>query len=358
MVRQGLFSRVRACTHAILGERAARACTHAPYNFSSLLLLLVALLALVSVALGQPSQPLPWTERFQGPGLDPAWQTHVSAAIESIPEERFQQRLDETAAFWKSLLAKGMRVHVPEPRVNDAYRAWLAYNFLNVDKRGNLYEPHDGGGGFYEAIFGYSAALYCHALDLAGYPDEARTYLDSLLALVTPEGRFEVNFGLPDGGTLLFAAGEHYRLGGDAAWLRRAAPTLVKMCRWIAVERTKALAGQPADSPVRGLIKGKPYCDEAEHACSYLTDCYFVLGMSVFLDGVDHARSGEGTILAFVDPPARIPPEAIALRLRHPRGDSIRSVRVDGRPSTDFTADTVTLRGLTARAAIEVRYRP
>jgi len=70
------------------------------------------------------------------------------------------------------------------------------------------------------------------------------------------------------------------------------------------------------------------------------------------------SRSDEGTILATVDPPVRTPPEAIALRLRHPRGDSIRSVRVDGRPSTEFTADTVTLRGLTARAAIEVRYRP
>jgi hypothetical protein len=70
------------------------------------------------------------------------------------------------------------------------------------------------------------------------------------------------------------------------------------------------------------------------------------------------SRSNEGKMLAAVDPPVRNPPEAIALRLRHPRGEPIRSVRVDGQPSTEFTADTVTLRGLGTRTAIEVRYRP
>ena len=60
------------------------------------------------------------------------------------------------------VLSKGMQIEVPETRVQNAYKAWLAYNFINVDQLNGKYEPHDGGGGFYEAVFGYSAALYCH----------------------------------------------------------------------------------------------------------------------------------------------------------------------------------------------------
>jgi len=37
------------------------------------------ILLVVSTALGQQPKPIGWTERFQGPGLDPAWQAHVSA---------------------------------------------------------------------------------------------------------------------------------------------------------------------------------------------------------------------------------------------------------------------------------------
>ena len=102
---------------------------------------------------------------------------HEKARESSAAE--FEQRLAEAAAFWETASQPGHADHVPEQRVNDAYRAWLAYTFLNVDKVGDRYEPHDGSG-FYESIFGIMAAKYCNALGLTGHPDEARTYLDSL----------------------------------------------------------------------------------------------------------------------------------------------------------------------------------
>lgn len=213
-----------------------------------------------------------------------------------IDATQFDQRLAETAAWWKDLLSKGIKIQVPEQRVNDAYRAWLAYNFIDVDKRGNVYEPHDGGGGFYEEVYGYSASRYCHALDLMGYPQEAQRYLDSILTFVQPDGLLAANYGLPDTGAQLWAMAQHFEITRDTAWLRRVAPTMIKMCNWIIAARKSSMAHQSTNEPWYGLIKYKPYCDEPIPAYSYHTDTYLALGMqeaAVVLQAVGMTEAGE-----------------------------------------------------------------
>jgi hypothetical protein len=112
-----------------------------------------------------------------------------------------------------------------------------------------------------------------------GYHDEARAYLDSLVTFIRPEGFFELNYGTPDTGTLLLAMAEHYRLTGDAAWLRKSAPAMTRMCDWIIGKRHEALSAQPKDSVTYGLIKGRPYADHAAPTYSYYSDCYLVAGL-------------------------------------------------------------------------------
>ncbi|HUT94693.1 MAG TPA: hypothetical protein VMY37_34875 [Thermoguttaceae bacterium] len=198
-------------------------------------------------------------------------------AAESSAEE-FEKRLGEASAFWRQLLNRGIRINVPEQRVNDAYRAWLAYTFLNVDKIGDAYEPHDGSG-FYEAIFGIMAAKYCNALGVMGYPDEARKYLDSLSTLISPEGHFSVAFGTVDTGVLLLVMARHYELTGDQSWLRQAAPRMVKMCDWIIGQRETAKAEQEKDSLCYGMIQSKLGVDNRGVYFSYVTDMALCVGM-------------------------------------------------------------------------------
>ncbi len=199
--------------------------------------------------------------------------------LAEIAPAEFAQRCSEVTDTWTDLLNSAMSVDVPEPRVNDAYRAWLAYNYLNVDKTDGRFEPHDGAG-FYEAVFGYSAALYCHALDLWGRHDDARRYLESILTLLKPDGLFYVNYGLPDHGALLFALAEHYRFTRDADWLRRVAPQMQRMTAWLLDQRQKALAEHDQRGPVtRGLIKFAPYADYQNPTFSYYGDVYSCLGL-------------------------------------------------------------------------------
>jgi hypothetical protein len=67
----------------------------------------------------------------------------------------------------------------------------------------------------------------------------------------------------------------------------------------------------------------------------------------------------EGVIRATIHPPARRTPNGIVLRLRTPEGSPIRSVRVNGRPHSDFdkTAGLVRLTPARAVLRLEVFFR-
>jgi len=225
-------------------------------------------------------------------------------AVESSAEE-FEKRLNVAVAFWEPLLNKGIRINVPEARVNDAYRAWLAYTFLNVDKIDDKYEPHDGSG-FYEAIFGIMAAKYCNALGVMGYPDEAQKYLDSLGTLISPEGHFSVAFGTVDTGVMLMVMARHYQLTGDEVWLRQAAPRMLKMCDWIINQRETAKAEQEKDSLCYGMIQSKLGVDNRGVYFSFVTDMALCVGME--------EATGALLALGMKDDVARIEKECVAYR--------------------------------------------
>ncbi|MBN1490870.1 MAG: hypothetical protein JXA69_13210, partial [Phycisphaerae bacterium] len=197
----------------------------------------------------------------------------------AVAATEFDTKLQEAVRHWEDLIAPGTRFEIPEPRVQDAYRAWIAYNFLNVDKRDGVYHICDGAG-FYEQVYGYSAALYCLMLDLMGYHEQAEVYIDSLLTFQRPDGLFYVNFGHTDTGTLLHVMSEHYRITGDADWLRRVAPNMIAMCNWIIERRPESMAhthGRRA--VVHGLIRFRPYCDYELAAFDYYADAYLCRGM-------------------------------------------------------------------------------
>ena len=196
-----------------------------------------------------------------------------------IGRPEFEAKKVEVLDSWKHYLDLGAGLRAPEKRVNEARGAWLAYASLDVDKRGVVLEPHDGAG-FYEEVYGYSAALYPHALDLWGRPDEAQRILESLLTFQSPDGLFTQHFGTPDPGTLLFALCEHFELTGDAAWLRRVAPNMIRMAGWIIARRRGSMT--PPNEPktaTYGLIKFKPYCDFPDETYDYFGDTYCAAGL-------------------------------------------------------------------------------
>jgi hypothetical protein len=199
--------------------------------------------------------------------------------ISEVKPDEFQMRQEEVAKYWTSLLNSGTTIETPEQRINDAYRAWLAYSFLNVHKLNGIYCPRDGTG-FYENIYGYSAAIYCNVLDLMGRHEFARQYIESLLTFVHEDGLLNLSFGHVDGGLLLIAMTEHYRMTDDREWLRSMAPRMVKMCDWIINARKKFM--DPIDgkrSPAHGMIRLSAYCDYPEADPCFYPDAYLCVSL-------------------------------------------------------------------------------
>ncbi|MCL6520117.1 MAG: hypothetical protein K6T99_09805 [Armatimonadetes bacterium] len=194
--------------------------------------------------------------------------------ISKISISEYNAALNEVAEFWRRLLNRVAVFEVPEQRINDAYRAWLAYSQLNVDKINGIYEPHDGIG-FYEENYGYSCTLHYIALDMYGLHDKAERYLDSILHFQQPDGLYTQNFGLPDMGTLPIALVEHYNFTGDKGWLSRVAPNIVKIGDWLIRKRKEA----PKEGITKGLIKFRPYCDYSEPEVNYFSDAYCCVGL-------------------------------------------------------------------------------
>jgi len=201
-----------------------------------------------------------------------------------IDGNEYHAKWNDTSAAWDKLIAPGSRFEIPEERVQNAYRAWLAYNFINVHKRGDIYHVCDGSG-FYTQVYGYSVAWYCNMMDLLGYHDLAVQYYDSLLSFMKPDGLLAVNFGDTDTGATLYSMSEHYRITRDADWLKRVAPKMLAMCNWIITQRKQALA-QAASQPAvtKGLIRYKPYADLLHPAADYFSNSYLCRGLAETAD--------------------------------------------------------------------------
>ncbi|MFN7993026.1 MAG: hypothetical protein U0Q18_05470 [Bryobacteraceae bacterium] len=192
----------------------------------------------------------------------------------------FDARLAEVRAYWHAHTDKGVRIETPEPFINNAWRAWELYNTLNVDKVKGRYEIHDGSG-FYEEEYGYSAALYCHALSVLGYHQDAQKYIESMLAVQKPSGQYISIYGTPDNGALLYAIGQEYRLSGDREWFQRVLPKALKAMQWAETSRatTKAMEGGRKPLGYGLLPPGPAYCDFQNMVVSYYSDTYNWLGM-------------------------------------------------------------------------------
>jgi hypothetical protein len=200
-------------------------------------------------------------------------------ALEEISEQAFKAVQSEVVSFWKGWIARGSDFSLPEVMLADAWKAWLCFSSLNVDEREGRNEAHDGIG-FYEEIYGYSAALYAHALDLWGRPDEAEDVLAALLSFQSKEGLYTQNYGLPDHGALLFALAEHFRLTKKIGWLRAVSPRVESAAEWIIRQREEARRLRPDRNGLTyGLIRFRPYCDHRDPVFDYYADAYTCRGL-------------------------------------------------------------------------------
>ncbi len=164
------------------------------------------------------------------PTADPA----ILAAIEAAS---FDQARAQVTAFWQGILARGMRISLPEQKAVDTFDMSLIYDLIARDHIGPNYiqtvnKLH------YHSFYLRDGADIVHMYDLTGYSDLARQVLDFFALSQKPDGNFLSQPQQYDGwGEALWAYGQHYRITHDAAFAAWALPQIDRAVDWLVAAR-------------------------------------------------------------------------------------------------------------------------
>lgn len=171
------------------------------------------------------------------------------------PVTMVEKALDGQVASWKGLAGDGMRISVPDDVYQRAFDVNKAYLLLLFD--GHTITP---GVSTYHMMWFRDAAYLVPALERIGRLDMAADVLRSYPDRLTPEGFFHSHAGEWDSnGQAIWTLVHHYRMTGDADFLKGVYPAIMKGARWIDEMRRTDL---PAVDPGRGLL---PPGVSAEH---------------------------------------------------------------------------------------------
>lgn len=208
----------------------------------------------------------------------------------------FATKHAECAEYWRTKLARGAQLRLPEPRVDEMARAGLlhldvvAYGLepvaANVSSRKGDPRSHDRGHesnaiaatiGWYNPI-GSESSPIIQFFDSMGWHDVAERALQYFLDKQHADG-FIQNFGgyMLETGPALWSMGEHWRYTRDTAWVKRIAPKLLKsaefLLRWRTRNKRPELRGRGY-----GMMEGK-VADPEDHFRQFMLNGYGYVGL-------------------------------------------------------------------------------
>lgn len=204
--------------------------------------------------------------------------------------------------YWEEQFKQGARYLVPEKTVVDLYKASLAQLFIHrlPLKEGPIL-PIGGGPQFYFDFAERDCAYGVHAIDLAGFGDDAESLLENYLKpkeyFDQPRwhlGQWKDGSWLTRGheqdtqGQVLWTLGEHFRFSGNLGWLTRAYPFIKRGVEYVISRRADYKARiNNADDPRYGLWI--PGYDESgkwgEVTNSYYFSYWTVAGLRLAVTG-------------------------------------------------------------------------
>lgn len=150
----------------------------------------------------------------------------------------FDAELAACSARWRQILARGVRLEVPEPLVNRAWQALVVGNFLLADDNRMNYSAGNAYDHLYEAECGDAV----RALLLFGQTSEARRMVDPLLEFNRPATRYHV------AGHKLQLLNHYYAVTRDAGFLRSRKPLWLPVVEFIRRSRRTPNGLLPKDN--------------------------------------------------------------------------------------------------------------
>ncbi len=174
---------------------------------------------------------------------------------------------ERRGGYWRRQLDRSARLITPEPMLNEFYRSHAMHLLVNCEREPDSDRRFARLGSFSYGAYGNESCMMVVDLERRGYHKEAQDCLDAWLhyqstaelpgSFASKDGVFYGAGGYEAGGYnqhhgwILWMMAEHYRFTRDEAWLRRAAPGVLKACDWIIRETMRTADRHPLE---RGLL--------------------------------------------------------------------------------------------------------
>lgn len=213
--------------------------------------------------------------------------------------------------FWRGVTARGIPFQVPEERFNVFAKGLICRIRISATK-----DPASGlymvpAASYNYRVYANEAVFQSQLLDVAGYHELSRSYLNTWPALqgskpfrgtytdqaavfhgarISEEYDYTAsNYNL-DHGTVLWSLVEHYWMTRDREWLARVTPSLKKAADWIVDQRklTMALDGG-APCPEYGLLPAGHLEDNGDWGHWFSVNAYASLGLSSLARALEEA---------------------------------------------------------------------
>jgi hypothetical protein len=192
------------------------------------------------------------------------------AELERLRNMSFHEEFKRVRGFWRGRADASTQIWTPVTEITSFYRADVSHLLINCGREVGSDRLMARVGSFAYGVYGNESCMMITDLDRRGLHKEAEQCLETFLEYqgstglpgdyASREGVFNGANGWESGGYnqhhgwILWAMAEHYWYSGDAAWLKRSAPKLVKACRWIINERSRTKGFDPAS--LRGIERG------------------------------------------------------------------------------------------------------
>ena len=165
-------------------------------------------------------------------------------ASETRPDEYLTLKggadlLSDTQTYWNNILASGMQVEIPEPLLLNVIRASQVYCLMAArnEEQGKRFAAWISSDRY--GPLESEAHSVIRGMDLMGHEDFARRSLDFFINKYNPAGYLTTGYTVMGTGWHLWTLSEHYQLTNDSQWLKKVAPEVARVCRWIVQQRRK-----------------------------------------------------------------------------------------------------------------------
>ncbi|MHB8956483.1 MAG: NPCBM/NEW2 domain-containing protein [Pirellulaceae bacterium] len=226
----------------------------------------------------------------------PAWTCLGEEHSQFPPVKELHERVGR---YWHELLDPAMQIEVPEPLVEDLFRATQVHCLIAArnENEGRRVAPWIASDTY--GPLDTEAQPVILGMSVVGQREFARRGLDFFIASYNSDGLLAKGYTLMGTGQHLWTLGEHDALHPDPRWLEQIAPEIVKPCRWIVrqTEKTKRLDINGQRVPEYGLAPPGVLADWDRYAYYFYANAYYSAGLDAATDMLSRVRPEEAAEL-------------------------------------------------------------